>query len=384
MVNHLANCIPNMRQIKFQRHIFWQLGVLGLLFIFMIYLGYNLFQNLETRGISSGFGFLTEKAGFDISFHLISYQESSTYLRAFWVAILNTLVLAALGVILATLIGFLVGIARLSTNLLVSGLAAIYVETLRNVPLLLQIFFWYFAVLQSLPAPKQSLSLADMVFLNIRGLYIPSMTLESQAMVIGGIMVVVLTLIAMKYFRTPFWKRHSKTFLLTGGAIILVTLGSSRWNIEFPQLMGFNFKGGLQLPPEFVAMVVALASYTAAFIAEIVRAGILSVSKGQHESAFALGLSRWQTLRLIVIPQAMKVIIPPLTSQFLNLTKNSSLASAIAFPDLVLVFAGTVLNQTGQAFEIILLTMFVYLSISLIISLLMNRYNLHTNQRERA
>lgn len=295
-----------------------------LILAFMIY---NLQLNLERQGISSGFDFLGSTAGFDINLHLISYSEESTYGQAFLVGLLNTLLVSGLGIIFATVIGFIVGIARLSSNFLLRSCASTFVETLRNIPLLLQLFFWYFAVLRNLPGPRQSLQFGDHIFLNVRGLYIPWLSSD------GG------------------------------------------WHWSFPELAGFNFQGGLQLLPEFVALLLALSLYTASFIAEIVRAGILSVPKGQSEAARALGLSSWQCMRLVVIPQALRVVIPPLTSQYLNLTKNSSLAAAIAFPDLVLVFAGTVLNQTGQAVEVIFLTMAVYLLISLLISYGMNRYN---------
>jgi general L-amino acid transport system permease protein len=344
---------------------------------------WNLAHNLEQQGIASGFGFLNREAGFDISFHLIDYTEQSSYGRAFLVGILNTLLVSALGIVLATLIGFAVGIARLVPNPLLRGLAGFYVETLRNVPLLLQLFFWYFAVLRALPHPRQSHALGESIFINIRGLYVPR-PLWGEVSDGSWLVLALLAvgLIAWQiYHRYQPLSRGRRRLLLAGWLAYLFGgaffLGFSPWGLSWsvPTLAGFNFEGGWQLPPEFVALVLALSLYTASFIAEIVRAGLLSIGRGQREAAQALGLNRVQTLRLVILPQALRVIIPPLTSQYLNLTKNSSLAAAIAFPDLVLIFSGTVLNQTGQAVEVIALTMAVYLTISLAISLLMNWYN---------
>jgi general L-amino acid transport system permease protein len=345
---------------------------------------HNTRANLERQSIASGFGFLSRTAGFDIIQHLIPYTEESSYGRAFLVALLNTILVSAVGVALATVLGFAIGVARLSRNFLVSRLALAYVEVVRNIPLLLQLFFWYFGVLRALPGPRESHALGDLVFLNIRGLYVPEPVFGAAMPVWAGLVVtaVVVGVIFVKWARLRQRRtgRQLPAVPIAVGAVVLVAvvafeaLGRPVTWVK-PELAGFNFRGGLVLIPELVSLLAALTIYTAAFIAEIVRAGILSVSRGQTEAALALGLSRGQTLRLVVIPQAMRVIIPPMTSQYLNLTKNSSLAAAIAYPDLVLVFAGTVLMQTGQAVEVVALTMGVFLVLSLAISTVMNVYN---------
>ena len=347
----------------------------------------NTAHNLESRGISSGFDFLADEAGFGIAQSLIDYDESSSFGRAFVVGLLNTLLAAGIGILLATVIGFVVGIARLSSNWLIAQLAAVYVETLRNIPLLLQLFFWYFGVLRALPSPRQSLSPVDGVFLNIRGLYLPSPVLESGFEWVLVALVIAVVVVIVWSRRAQATQQHTgksppvfapALFLLVGLPGLALMLTGFPIRFDTPALQGFNFTGGMVLIPEFAALVLALSLYTAAFIAEIVRAGIQSVDPGQTEAARALGLRRGVTLRWVILPQALRVIIPPLTSQYLNLTKNSSLAAAIAYPELVSVFAGTVLNLTGQAIEIIALTMAVYLTVSLLISLLMNGYNRRT------
>jgi len=371
------------------RSIFFQVVVLVAVIGFGWYLFVNTTANLERQGIASGFDFLNSTAGFGIIFHLIPYSEESTYGQVFLVGLLNTILLSGLGVILATIIGFIVGIARLSTNWLISRMATVYIETLRNVPLLLQIFFWYFAVLRAVPSPRQSYNLGDAIFINNRGIYIPKPVFgEGFWLVLAGLIAgIVGTVVIHRWAR----KRQEATgeqfpVFLTGLGLIVglpilgiiaaaIIHGGVPLSFDYPALAGFNFKGGMTMIPEFVAMLLALSAYTAAFIAEIVRAGILAVSHGQTEAAHSLGLRQGPTLRLVIIPQAMRVIIPPLTSQYLNLTKNSSLAAAIAYPELVSVFAGTVLNQTGQAVEVIGITMAIYLSISLAISSFMNWYN---------
>ncbi|MFC3152043.1 amino acid ABC transporter permease [Litoribrevibacter euphylliae] len=358
--------------------------VLTALIAFFAFIVNNTLHNLEVRGISTGFAFLNQEAGFGIIQSLIEYNETHTYGRTFVVGILNTLLVSLLGIAFATLLGFLVGIGRLSTNWLISRLAAIYIETFRNIPLLLQIFFWYFAVLGVMPHPRQSISWGEAIFLNVRGLYIPDPQFsEGIGLVIGSI---VLTLIGVWFLKRWAHKRQDDTgqqfpVLYTAIALLIVIPGltylisGTTMTWEYPALKGFNFKGGITILPEFTALLLALTIYTAAFIAEIVRAGIQSVPKGQLEASRALGLKNSQMLRLVVIPQAMRVIIPPLTSQYLNLMKNSSLATAIGYPDLVSIFAGTTLNQSGQAIEIIFMVMAVYLTISLAISLVMNIYN---------
>ena len=367
------------------RAIFFQAVVLGAVLLGGAYLVNNTLANLERQGIASGFGFLNTTAGFSISMSLVEYSEESSYGRAFLVGLLNTLLVSVIGVFFATIVGFIIGVARLSHNWLIAKLAATYIEILRNIPLLLQLFFWYFAVLRVLPSPKQSkLELFDAFFLNIRGLYAPKPIFEPgfDWIWIGLLIAIVAVVVLARWAH----KRQDKTgeqfpvFFNSLGILVglpalaaIATGFPVSW--DMPVLKGFNFRGGIVLIPEMVALLVALSAYTAAFIAEIVRAGIMAVSHGQTEAAYALGLRARPTLRLVIIPQALRVIIPPLTSQYLNLTKNSSLAAAIAYPDIVLVFAGTVLMQTGQAVEIIVITMACYLTISLIISSFMNWYN---------
>lgn len=345
----------------------------------------NAIENLRAQKIASGFGFWHNASGFDINQKLIPYDASSgTYGRAFWVGLLNTLLVASIGIVLSTFLGFFVGVARLSSNWIVSKIAMIYVEVIRNVPLLLQLFFWYNAVLKPLPNPRQSIALPAGALLNNRGLYIPDPQLGP-----GGSLIVwafLIGLVATFVFRSWARKQQAATgrqyptgWVGLGLIVVLPMLvyfvTGRPVSFVYPELAGFNLRGGIQIFPEFVALLIGLTTYTAGFIAEVVRAGILAVSKGQTEAAHALGLRASPTLKLVVIPQAMRVIIPPLTSNYLNLTKNSSLAVAIGYPDLVQVFTGTVLNQTGQAVEVVAITMAVYLTISLVTSLFMNIYN---------
>lgn len=362
----------------------------------VIWFGWSLFQNtltnMENRGITTGFGFLGDRAGFGIVMSLIPYDETMTYARTFWVGLLNTLLVSGLGIVLATVIGFVVGIARLSSNWLVARLALAYIEIFRNIPLLLQIFFWYFAVLGNVPGPRQSLELSEMFFLNNRGLFFPRPVFESGfGLTLAAIVVAVVASIAVAVWSRRRQDRTGQRFpvllsalaLLIGLPAVAFLASGAPLSWDLPALRGFNFAGGIAIIPELAALLAALSIYTATFIAEIVRSGILAVSKGQTEAARALGLSPGKTLRLVVIPQAMRVIIPPLTSQYLNLTKNSSLATAIGYPDLVAVFMGTTLNQTGQAVEVVAMTMAVYLTISLVISLFMNLYNRAVALKER-
>lgn len=371
---------PRIRALAFQALVVLAV-IAGLAYIVQ-----NTLHNLEQRGISTGFDFLSTEAGFGIIQTLVPYDETSTFGRTFVVGLLNTLLVSALGILLATLLGFVIGVARLSSNWLVARLAGAYIEVFRNIPLLLQIFFWYFAVLRALPGPRQSLALGDWAFLNIRGLYLPEpipqpgfgLVLAASAIALGA--VLALARWARHRRETtgrPFPMGYAAAAVLIGLPVAAYLATGRPLDWELPALRGFNFQGGLVLIPELMALLIALSIYTAAFIAEIVRAGILSVSHGQTEAAYALGLRPGLTLRLVVIPQALRVIIPPLTSQYLNLTKNSSLATAIGYPDLVSVFAGTTLNQTGQAVEVIAMTMAVYLTLSLVISLFMNWYNRH-------
>jgi general L-amino acid transport system permease protein len=354
----------------------------------LVLLGYgaihNAAENLARAKIASGFGFWDVTAGFDISQTLIDYNaQTSTYGRAFWVGLLNTLLVAALGIVLATILGFTIGIARLSRNFLVERLATFYVEFIRNVPLLLQLLFWYNAVLKTLPDIATSLALPGGVLLNNRGLFTPRPLFAEGIQVLGVLAAGILGALAFNVvaarsarLKRAIGIRFVGTLLISVGvpAAALLMIGGP-FEFDYPVLGRFNVRGGVEILPEFIALLLGLSIYTAAFIAEAVRAGLVSVSRGQTEAAQALGLHRMQTLRLIVIPQAMRVIIPPLTNQYLNLTKNSSLAVAIGYPDLVQIFAGTVLNITGQAVEVVLITMAVYLSFSLITSLAMNLYS---------
>ena len=360
--------------------------------LFFFYIGNNALRNLEQRGITTGFAFLKQKAGFGIIQTLIPYNESNTYGRTFIVGLLNTVLVSVLGIICATILGFIVGVARLSSNWLLSKMAAVYIEIFRNLPLLLQIFFWYFAVLRALPQPRNSMHLGEWAFLNIRGVYIPRPIYEQGfGWVVAAVLVSILAVIFMKRWATKRQEETGEQFpvLLTSLGILAVLPTISYFaagtplHWELPQLKGFNFRGGITVIPELAALLVALTVYTASLIAEIVRSGILSVSHGQTEAAHALGLRPGKTLRLVIIPQAMRVIIPQMTSQYLNLVKNSSLATAIGYPDLVSVFAGTTLNQAGQAIEIIAMTMAVYLTISLTISYFMNWYNARSMLKER-
>ncbi|AJQ92940.1 amino acid ABC transporter permease [Gynuella sunshinyii] len=364
--------------------MFFQVLVLSLVLYVIYTLINNTMMNLAARGIASGFDFLSTSSGFSISETLIEYDESSSYGRVFWVGLMNTLLVSFLGIMLATVLGFIMGVARLSSNWIVAKIAMIYVDTLRNIPLLLQLFFWYFAVLRPLPKPKAAIDWFDSIFLSNRGLYMPKPIFESGFGLIWAALIVAI--IGIFFMRRWAKKRQEKTgeqfpVLLTSLGIIIgmpllaaiITGFPMSW--DFPELKGFNFKGGMVLTPEFCSLLFALSIYTSSFIAEIVRSGIMAVNKGQTEAAYALGLRPNLTTRLIIIPQALRVIIPPLTSQYLNLTKNSSLAAAIAYPDLVAVFAGTTLNQTGQAVEIMAMTLSVYLGLSLLISTLMNWYN---------
>ncbi|RUQ40701.1 MAG: amino acid ABC transporter permease [Candidatus Competibacteraceae bacterium] len=366
------------------RAIAFQVIALVLTVGFGLYIFDNTQTNLRRLGIASGFDFLGSPSGFDIIQTLIPYSASSSYGQVFWVALLNTLLVALLGVILATLLGFVIGVARLSKNWLIAKLALLYIEIFRNIPLLLQIFFWYFAVLRAMPAPRQSLSLGDAIFLNIRGLYLPAPEFKTGFGWVLAALAVALGLIfaIARWARRrqmatgqPFPMLATALALLLGLPLLAFVLAGAPLHWQLPELRGFNFQGGWVVIPEMASLLLALTVYTAAFIAEIVRAGIQAVSHGQTEASFSLGLNTGLTLRLIILPQALRVIIPPLTNQYLNLTKNSSLAAAIGYPDLVATFAGTTLNQTGQAIECIAITMAVYLSISLLISLLMNIYN---------
>ena len=347
------------------------------------YLVHNTLTNLETRNIATGFGFLGREAAFAIGESLIDYEAADSYGRAFVVGLLNTLRVGLTGIVLATMIGIVIGLARLSTNWLVARLAAIYVETLRNIPLLLQLFFWYALITEVLPRPKGALNPFAGVFLSNRGLVVPKPVFEPA----HGFAAIALLVGLVALWRLMVWARARRdrtgvgpaiqplaVALVIGPPAVVLALGDAGLGFDMPALTGFNFRGGMTLSPEFAALLLGLTLYTAAFIAEIVRSGIQAISRGQWEAARALGLKPGPVLRLVILPQALRVIIPPLTSQYLNLVKNSSLAVAIGYPDLVSV-ANTTMNQTGQAIEGIAMIMAVYLFVSLAISLAMNLYN---------
>ena len=377
---------PKFRSIAYQL-------ILCAVVVFLVYgAARNAIDNLARAHIASGFGFWNDTAGFDISQTLIEYTaRGSTYGRAFWVGLLNTLLVAGIGIIFATILGFVIGISRLSTNWLLAKTAGGYVETIRNLPLLLQLLFWYNAVLKALPDMRESIGIGG-AFLNNRGLYLPEPIFKDGFGAVEGALLAGIA--GAVSFNVWARKRQERTgqqapvlwvalALVIGLPFVVFVLAGFPLGFDFPKAGRFNIIGGVEILPEFVALLFGLSIYTAAFIAEVVRAGILAVSRGQSEAAFSLGLRPGPTLRLIVIPQAMRVIIPPLTSQYLNLTKNSSLAVAIGYPDLVQVFTGTVLNQTGQAVEVVAITMLVYLVISLTTSLLMNTYNRRMALAER-
>jgi general L-amino acid transport system permease protein len=353
----------------------------------------NARENLQAQHIASGFGFLTSTAGFGVSQSLIRYSEADSYLRVFEVGLLNTLLVSIIGIVFATIIGFAVGLGRLSQNWLVARVSGGYVELIRNLPLLFQILFWYLAVLAALPGPRQSISLLGMAFLNNRGFVVPHPIAQSSLGVFGVAIVVGIcaSLLMAAYARRRLLSAGEKLTIwpfvlamLFGLPALSAMLFGNPFVWDMPQLRGFNFVGGIRVVPELVALAVALATYTAAFIAEIVRAGVLAIHKGQMEAGASLGLRRRDIFRLIIIPQAMRVILPPLTNQYLNLTKNSSLAVAIGYPDLFSVFAGTTLSQTGQAVEIITMTMGVYLAISLVTSAAMSLYGWRLDRSLRA
>ena len=443
------------------RGLLWQAG-LALLVIFLVYeAAENAITNMRARGIPTNFDFWNRTSGFDINQTLISYSATSTYGEAFWVGLLNTLVVALIGIVFATLIGVIIGVMRLSQNVAARGIASVYVEVLRNTPLLLQLLFWYNAILVPLPAPRASLALPSVsltppdfvsslltalsfaavilawrmrgrfapammavgsavgfiillfgagaflglsgggilhwgapagVYLNNRGLFLPSPHLgEGAGMVLLSLLAAILAAVGYWIYARHRQRRsgqQSPVLLVATGLVVLLPLAAFEMAgrpvaFEFPALRGFNFQGGMRVSPEFVALTLGLVLYTAAFIAEVVRSGIQAVARGQGEAASALGLSQGQSLRLVIFPQAMRVIIPPLTNQYLNLTKNSSLAVFIGYPDLVQVFAGTVLNQTGAAVQVIAVTMGVYLFLSLVTSGLMALYNRRMTLVER-
>ena len=358
--------------------------VLTLLFIVLIF-GFftiNAQMNMSNRGIDFGYGFLGQESSFDVQFSLIEYDGSHSYARAYLVGLLNTILVSVLGIIFCTIIGIIGGIARLSPNYLIRTTAAWYVEFFRNVPLLLQIFFWYYAALRALPLPENTEPLFGVTYLTVKGYYMPGFIWENFNILIYSILAAIISIVLIRVYAKKLQEEQGKqlpVFLISLGLLIILpalTLitGVVQLEVELSKT-SFVYEGGVSVPPELIALVLALSLYTATFVAECVRAGIQGISKGQKEAAASVGLTPNQILKLVVMPQALRIIIPPTTNQYLNLTKNSSLAAAIAYPDLVLVFAGTALMQTGRAIEIVSITMLTYLTLSLSISLLMNWYN---------
>jgi general L-amino acid transport system permease protein len=382
--NNTRNSVDMRRLMTDERSrgIVLQLLVLLGVLLFIAFITSNTISNLQRVGLASGFGFLTDTAFFDINQRLIKYTSQSTFGRALIVGLLNTVLVSALGIITATILGFIGGVLRLSDNWIVSRLVTSWVEFTRNVPLLLQIIFWW-AILTSLPKVRDSISIGGMAFLNNRGLRTPAPIFEvgMEWVIAAFIFAVVLAVGIVRWARKrqeetgkifPAWR--IALILIVGIPLIVYFVAGQPLNWNVPERTRFNFRGGFNITPELIALWFALSTYTGAFISEIVRAGIQSVSRGQSEAASALGLSKNQTMRLVIIPQALRVIIPPLTSQHLNLTKNSSLAIAIGYQDLVSI-GGTILNQSGQALEVVGIWMAVYLSLSLATSAFMNWYN---------
>ncbi len=364
------------------RALIYQILILGLVALGVWYLGSNTLHNLAARNISTGFAFLHEEAGFAIGESMVDYSPADTYGHAVVVGLLNTLKVSVVGVIAATLFGTLLGISRLSKNWLLSRLAGLYIEVMRNIPLLLQLFFWYALITEIMPGPRQALQPIPDVFVSNRGFKIPWFKGDAMDWVFGGLALAIVLIVLLAHWARRHQDATGKIFPLGRAALglLIVVPVLAYWvsggtlELDRPELKGFNFQGGLNMSPEFSALLLGLVTYTSAFVGEVVRSGIQAVNQGQWEAASSIGLSRARTLRLVILPQAMRVIIPPMTSQYLNLTKNSSLAVAIGYPDIVAV-TNTILNQTGQAIEGIMIIMAAYLVVSLSISVFMNWYN---------
>ena len=374
----------NHKLKKFVPQLLTLLFVVSVIGFFTI----NAQLNMDERGIDFGYGFLSQESSFDVQFSLIEYDGSHSYAKAYLVGLLNTILVSVLGIIFCTIIGVIVGVARLSPNYLIRNTAAWYVEFFRNVPLLLQIFFWYYAALRALPLPENTDPLFGVTYLTVKGYYIPRLIWENFDILLYSILAAIISIVVIKNYAKKLQEEKGQqlpVFLISVGLLLLFpaitfVTGMVQLEVALPVLKqlsktSFIYADGISVPPELLALVLALSLYTATFVAECVRAGIQGISKGQKEAAASVGLTPNQILKLVIMPQALRIIIPPTTNQYLNLTKNSSLAAAIAYPDLVLVFAGTALMQTGRAIEIVSITMLTYLTLSLAISLLMNWYN---------
>ena len=380
---------------KIKRILPQLLTILFVVFVFGFFT-INAQVNMDNRGIDFGFGFLSQEASFDMQFTLLDYDGQDSYLWAYVVALLNTLLVSFLGIIFCTILGVVIGVARLSQNFLIKNSAAWYVEFFRNIPLLLQIFFWYYAALRALPLPENAEPWFGVTYMTIKGYYIPSMIWENLNVFMSCLIAAIVAIIFIRIYAKKIQEKEGKQLPVLYISLALITIlpllsfliGGVTLDFEMPKLKqlattSFIFEGGVALPPELIALVLALSLYTSTFVAECVRAGIQGISKGQKEAAASVGLTPNQILKLVIMPQALRIIIPPTTNQYLNLTKNSSLAAAIAYPDLVLVFAGTALMQTGKAIEIVGITMLTYLSISLAIAALMNWYNKRIEIKEK-
>ena len=382
----------NLKKISFQnkkvRNLIPQIVVLTILISVIVYFVTNVQTNMGNRGIAFGFGFLNQESSFDITFSLIDYNGSYSYARAFLVGLLNTLLVSVIGIFFATILGVIIGVSRLSDNYLISKVAEWYVEIFRNIPLILQIFFWYFAALRALPLPNEAINFYDISFLTVKGFYVPKFIWSNFNIFIIAMVSAIVTIYFLRAYAKKQRDEYGRQLPITTFSLLILLafplisffLFDVNLSFEYPVLTQlsptiFTFEGGVNIIPELLALALSLSMYTATFIAENVRAGILGVSKGQKEAASSIGLNKNQILKLVVMPQALRIIIPPTTNQYLNLTKNSSLAAAIAYPDIVLVFAGTALMQTGRAIEIISITMLTYLSLSVAISIFMNWYN---------
>ena len=372
--------------------------ILAILFVVLIFgfLTLNAQTNMDNRGIDFGFGFLSQESSFDVQFSLIEYSGSDSYARAFLVGLLNTLLVSFISIIFCTILGVIIGVARLSSNYLIKNTAAWYVEFFRNIPLLLQIFFWYYAALRALPLPEKANAWFGVTYMTVKGYYIPAMVWENLNVFLYCGLAAIISIIILRNYANNLRDTQGKQIpvLLYSIALLIILpllsflFGGVSLEFELPQLkklskISYIYEGGISLPPELIALVLALSLYTSTFVAECVRAGIEGVSKGQKEAAASVGLTPNQVLKLVIMPQALRIIIPPTTNQYLNLTKNSSLAAAIAYPDLVLVFAGTALMQTGKAIEIVSITMLTYLTISLTIAAIMNWYNKKIEIKEK-
>ena len=380
---------------KIKRILPQLLTILFVVFVFGFFT-INAQVNMDNRGIDFGFGFLSQEASFDMQFTLLDYDGQDSYLWAYVVALLNTLLVSFLGIIFCTILGVVIGVARISQNFLIKNSAAWYVEFFRNIPLLLQIFFWYYAALRALPLPENAQPWFGVTYMTIKGYYIPSMIWENLNVFMSCLIAAIVAIIFIRIYARKIQEKEGKQLPVLYISLTLITIlpllsfliGGVTLDFEMPVLKqlaqtSFIFEGGIALPPELIALVLALSLYTSTFVAECVRAGIQGISKGQKEAAASVGLTPNQILKLVIMPQALRIIIPPTTNQYLNLTKNSSLAAAIAYPDLVLVFAGTALMQTGKAIEVVGITMLTYLSISLAIAALMNWYNKRIEIKEK-